>query len=850
MTAPSLELQLELAVDQPFSIVTCDIEEALSEPTHARLVIASTDNLDLSQVMTDTAVITVLRDGRQARRWTLRVGAIAFVEAKANTMRYAIDLYAQFWLLRFTDNTRKFRKLSAKDIISKILGECGVRYAWQTTRTTPRRNYCVQYHESNLAFIERLLEFEGIYYTFDGEGVMVLADDSPAAPYVAGESHFELVESSSAMAHGAEGIWQFRKGSATASGTATVNDYDWKKPATKLIQSKSAERDQQLEIYDYPSGYRNIPDGEYLAQIRLQALRVPARYATGEGTVVSFAPATRFDFGSQAGTAFAGTYLLTAVKHEYRNPAFDAESAPGDDEAGIIYHNEFRAIPGAVVFRPAVHTPRPTIGGYHTVMVRGPVGEEIHTDEMARFRAQFHWDREAVGTDEDSRWLRVVQESASSLFLARIGWEMNVGYIDGDPDRPLGLARDINGVMAPTYGQPGNKSRMTIKTPTSPATGGFNEVRLEDIAGAMEFYVKAERDLHNTVLHDRTDTIGMNETREVTGLVQENVDRDQVIRIGSNSTTELGKNYQLVVMGNRTDTVGGSETIDIGASENISVVGNDVETVGAVRLTIDGSIKPPSLKSMAANASEQLLGVDLTDPVGSLKSTATSAGKAAGQAAFGALKGGGGLAGAVGATKGSLQGSLQSMIPQMPTAKGVASALTGGLSDGITLDKLTDMFCHGSIARGGRVAMTRMVGGAYVNVAVRNIDTSSQFGMLEAIGGVKVTVAAEGNISESVMGSLTHTVGGTIVRQCDDDMSYSAPVSIVNVGASATLKSDEKFRIQTDGTIEIEAQSSLSLKVGGVSIKMTGGSVSLGGDVKLKAADRIAVTGKPDNITK
>src|SRR5262249_7904827 len=130
---------------------------------------------------------------------------------------------------------------------------------------------------------------------------------------------------------------------------------------------------------------------------------------------------------------------------------------------------------------------------------------------FGRFRAQFHWDREAVGTDADSRWLRIVQESASSMFLARVGWEMNVGYIDGDPDRPIGLARNINGVMRPTYAQPAKKNVMTIKTRTSPATGGYNEIRLDDTAGAMAFDVRAERDLIGAIRHDRSETIGVNE---------------------------------------------------------------------------------------------------------------------------------------------------------------------------------------------------------------------------------------------------------------------------------------------------------------------------------------------------
>src|SRR5262249_41621282 len=151
-------------------------------------------------------------------------------------------------------------------------------------------------------------------------------------------------------------------------------------------------------------------------------------------------------------------------------------------------------IPAEVPFRPARVTPRPSITGCHTAMVRGPAGEEIHTDEHGRFRAQFHWDREAKGTDADSRWIRYLQESQTGVTLARVGWEVTTAYIDGDPDRPIGLARDINGAMPPAYAPVANPNTMTVKTPSSPATGGFNEIKLDDSKGSMLFYMRAERD--------------------------------------------------------------------------------------------------------------------------------------------------------------------------------------------------------------------------------------------------------------------------------------------------------------------------------------------------------------------
>ncbi|MEO7328060.1 MAG: type VI secretion system tip protein TssI/VgrG [Minicystis sp.] len=460
----AIDVELSLGEVGAFSVVSCRVVEAMSELTATQVDIASNDDLDFKDVLGSDAVVTLLVDGFEARRFTLKVGSIAFTGVQGGSLRYRVELFPHFWLLKHTVSTRKFRNLTTKEIIAQVLAEQGVAASWKTTRDLPLRNYCVQYRESNLDFVSRLLEFEGVYYTFDDDGVMVLADKSSASPSVPGTSSFELLDSAGALAHGEQGIREITRGALVCSGAATVNDFDWKKPKTQLIQSKKAEIDDDLEIYDYPTGYREAGQGEQLAQHRLEALRVPARYVEGQGNVIGFAAAHLFTFGELGGEAFAGEYLLTHVEHIFHNPAFQ-----GGKVAGELYENTFHAIPRSVPFRPRLDTVQPTVAGCHTVMVRGPGGEEIHTDTFGRFKAQFHWDREAKGTDEDSRWVRMLQETATSMTLARVGWEVSVAYIDGDPDRPVGIARKINGVMTPTYSQPGNKSMMTIKTKNLPA---------------------------------------------------------------------------------------------------------------------------------------------------------------------------------------------------------------------------------------------------------------------------------------------------------------------------------------------------------------------------------------------
>lgn len=827
----AIEVQVDLGIPQPFEVVAARIEEGISETTTARVEVTSMEDLDLERVLTQPAELLLVIDGMVDRRWTLKISGARFLAAKQNALRFEVELCSPEWIMKLTKDTRKYQFQDAKQIVSAVLGRSGVPFEWRTTRAPKQRDYCVQYRETNYDFVRRMLEFEGVFYTFEEDGRMILADQSSSAPTVSGQSFFELLEGASALTDGHEGVHAIRKGARVRPGKYTVNDFDWKKPHTSIAQTKAADRDAHLEVYEYLTGYRDAGDGAVLAQMRLESRRVEARYVIGRSSVGRFAPARVFGFGSAAGAAFAGEYLLTRLVHHFRSPAYPLTD--GSDDQGIVYQNEFQAIPRDVAFRPLVLTERPNVDGYHTAMVRGPIGEEIHTDKYGRFKAQFHWDREAKGTDEDSRWLRIVQESASSMFLARIGWEMNIGYIDGDPDRPMGLARNINRVMPPAYNQPAKKNLMTIKTPTSPANGGFNEIRLDDSAGAMEFYVRAERDLLNMVRHDRTEKIGVDETRVVGQVLQETVERDQRISIGGDSTTTTGSMREMRVERHRRDKVGATESINVGQGMTVKVDNDETEKVGSVRLTIAGGVSMPDLKARAENIVKGMI----PDP--------KQAAKQVGQAALDGYKSGGVEGAAAGA-----EASLKSMIPEIPTAKQVASQMTGGLSDGITADKLIDNFCHGSINRSGKKTFTRMVGGAQISAAMGNISTSANYGFTEIVGGAKMTLAAEGTIQQSVSGPMATTVGGAVMRSSGQDMSYSAENSFINVGATADLTSDEKLKIESDGTIEMVAAEEMKLAVGGVSITLTPGQVRFTGDLAFKAKAKIAVSGKPDNVTK
>ncbi|MBM4376127.1 MAG: type VI secretion system tip protein VgrG [Deltaproteobacteria bacterium] len=577
------ELTLTLETPEPVTVVAAHVAERLSTPTVARVEVASTIPLVLDDVLEKDATLAVAPPGGPPRRFTLRVGHVDFLRIVDGSLRYAVQLFPAFWLLRFTKNQRKFRNQSAEQIVSTILGEHQVAHRFELARPTEQRKYCVQYRETNLDFVHRLLEFEGIHYAFEDDGTMVLADRSSDAAAVPGQSVFDLVEVQGAMQWTSIGIREVKKGRKVTSGTATVSDFNWKKPRVKLLASASAKEDGELEVYDYPVGFRREDQGSLLARRRLEAYRVEASHLKGVGNAHTFAPGRSFTFGPLASLRFAGEYLLVGVDHHYRSSKFE-HTAEGGSSDGITYENRFHAIPKDVPFRPPLVTPEPHIAGTHTAMVRGPAGEEIHTDTHGRFRAQFHWDREANGSDEDSRWLRNLQETASGMGLARIGWEQSVAYLNGDPDRPVGIARNINGHMTPEYAQPAGKTRHAMKSPSYPsASGGFNELRMDDLAGLMKMEWHAEKDHIVGVDHDRTETIAGNETRSVGATFAATVGNDQSVTIGGNLKVNVGNDHGLAVETDRTKTVGGEESVKVTKVYSVTVGGDELEKVGGTR---------------------------------------------------------------------------------------------------------------------------------------------------------------------------------------------------------------------------------------------------------------------------
>jgi type VI secretion system secreted protein VgrG len=775
-------------------IARCSVREAISELVEAHVEVGSLENVDFAPALAEPATLVLGARGEE-RRFGLGLAGARFLGVRDGALRYALELFDPSFRLGLTTQTRKYRGRSVQDIVTEVLGAHGIACEWRLERPLAVRPYVVQYRETDLAFVRRLLEREGVFHTVDEAGGLVFGDQSTGAPRVTPTSRFELMEAGGALARGEPGIHALTRRVRVGPGAVTVDDHDWKRPGLSLRAGASAARDAALEVYEHPAGYRDPEEGARLARLRLEALRARADEVSGESDVLGLAPLRAFTFGAWAGAALAGDYLLVDVEHR-----FDPRGE------GATYTNRFAAIPLEVPFRPALRTPAPRVAGTHTAIVTGPEGSEIHTDAHGRFRARFHWDREATGTDDDSRWVRMLQETASSMTLARVGWEVAIAYLWGDPERPVGLARHINGAMPPTFALPKAKAVMAMRTPSSPASGGYSELRLDDAAGSMGIHLRAERDLVGLVKNDRTERVGQRSRHFVGAELTQVVERDQVVTVGASSRVEAGASAALTVGLDRDVVVGARESIEVGTSATSTVGGDERERVGGARVTIAGSA--------GGAAAAMTLG-------------AKGAAKGAVIAGLGATFGGGGAAGAASAAKG---------------------AVSGTLAQGVSITGAAGLVTRGSIARSGERGVRRTVGGAFVSVTAASASNDVGRGYAEIVGGARLAVAGQ-DIAQEVAGPLVIQVGGASIHVSTGDMSASAKVIRVQAGAAIELASRVEIRVEAP-TVKLEAGQGLKLASGAATLELAPGGAILEGPTALAAPDKITVHGGTIDLTK
>ncbi len=534
---------------------------------------------------------------------------------------YEAQIVPWIWRLQFRQSSRIFQDMSTPDIIKKVLADAGMAssgFRLDLSETYEPRNYCVQYQESDLAFLSRLLEEDGIFYFFEhtaDDHILVFADHAGAHPPIPGDPQLWFLQPGGDV-RDCEDVHSFRFGERVRPGTVTMRDFNLHKPSERMEAQKAAKKNLELEMYSYPGGFQDpgrggSHQGQTLAQLRLEAHQATRRVGSGTSDSPRLTAGHTFTLTGHMRASLDIEYRVLQVLHTGKQSmVLEMDGSDGE----FAYDNSFTVNELSVPFRVPQVTPRPVMRGLQTATVVGPTSEEVYVDEHGRVKVQFHWDRDEPYNDTSSCWVRVSQVWAGqgwgTMFIPRIGHEVLVDFIEGDPDRPVITGRVYTGENQPPYSLPDEKTKSTIKSESSIGGGGFNELRFEDSKGSEQVFIHAQKDMDEKILNNHTEDVGVDET----------------ITIGSNQKIDVGANRTIHVGGNMDETIDGTETRKVtgavdetfSATETRNISADQTETIGgSVTRTVTGSVT----ETVSGSVTETITGSVTETVAGSLTQT-------------------------------------------------------------------------------------------------------------------------------------------------------------------------------------------------------------------------------------
>ena len=598
--------------------------EALSEPYSFEIDFQPAEGavISLSGLGGSEALLTLRRPDGQERHVHGLVWSVELTEVLRGLPRYRVHLAPRLLRLSHVRRSRIFQGLAVPAIVRKVLQEGGIEHRLALSGTYPARDFCMQYREPDLDFVSRLLEDEGISYRFEhteGAHVLVLADSASGTAPLPGDAKVPYRDwEEAAEEEPDEHLTRLSISQRARATRVALRDFDFERPLLALSsQARAASDTLGLEHYEFPGGFGDAAEGSMVAKRRLEELRFGAETVEGAGTSARFAPGLTFEVEGHPEPGFDRKLLLVRVEHE-------VTQAQGATEEGTGYRNTFVALDASVPFRPLRRTAWP-VACAETATVAGPGGEEIHANHHAGIKVQFHWDREGRRDETSSAWIRVAQSWAGPAWGAslvpRIGQEVLVRFLDGDPDRPIVLGAIYNGKNPPPIALPGAKTQSTLRTDSSPGGGGANELRFEDAAGGEQVLLHAQKDEAVRVLDHKRQRVGRNERLSVSGTRARDVGNDQSLRVHQDDETLIDGLQTIEVKGDRETTVDGGETERVGTVEMVRVLAGQKVTVkqdsalrvrffAAVRVKGDLQVESHSLETRVAAVALGAVGGD------------------------------------------------------------------------------------------------------------------------------------------------------------------------------------------------------------------------------------------------
>lgn len=590
MPAPANENRFTInipGVSHDCQILSFTGQEALNEPFRFDLELVSRRGIDnLEALLHRPAFLHIAGDARGVHGL---IDSIAETDPLADLRRYTMTLRPQLAYLGHRRNHRIFQRSTVPQIIARVLKEHGIvdDKMFHLRGSYPEREYCVQYGESDLHFIQRLCEEEGLHFHFEhslDQHRIVFGDDQtsfpelPAIPY---RQHSGMVAAEPVVS-------RFEVRLETRTSRTVRQDYNFEKPRLDLETTIGNEEPPLLEDFSYPGRYTDRERGKQLAQRALERHRADYRLAQGQSDQAGLASGRLITLSEHPSQSCNGRWLLTGIRHEGHQPQVLEEyaGASAGQELSPGYWNRFSAIPGDTPFRPASQHPKPRILGSQTAVVTGPKGEEIHCDAHGRVRVRFHWDRDAHENDTTSCWLRVASSWAGNRYgavaIPRVGMEVLVTFLESDPDQPVISGCLYHAEQVPPYPLPENKTRSVFKTLSSPGGGGYNELRVEDRKGQEQIFIHAQRDWDQNIENDQKIRIG----------------HERHDRVEASSYSEFMAEEHRATHADRLSEIRGNDHLTVGQTQHIQTgtsylvrAGQQIHLEGGEQAVIDAGME-------------------------------------------------------------------------------------------------------------------------------------------------------------------------------------------------------------------------------------------------------------------
>ncbi len=564
-------------------------------------LLSENHSISFKDIVGKQVTLQVHHSGDDQRHWNGFVSRFACVGGDNRFSYYRAEIVPWLWFLTRTADCQIFQQKTIPEIVKKVFQDHGFQDFQDLTQGSyPQREYVVQYRETAFNFVSRLMEEYGIFYFFqhDQKSHKLIFADKPSPSVhkncpVQHKVRFNYSPGGVLLKEDIVGSWGAEQ--ELRPGKYALTDYNFQTPNTSLMANVQTVAEiggnTKYEIYDYPGIHINKSEGDTVTKLRMEEEEAAHHLVAGSGNCRSFAPGYKFHLDEHSRRDQNGDYLLTEVTHSASVGDSYSGSGGGSEET---YTNHFTCIPFSVPFRPQRLTPKPIVQGPQTAVVVGPAGEEIYPDKYGRVKVQFFWDRLGKKNENSSCWVRVSQPWAGknwgAVSIPRIGQEVIVEFLEGDPDRPIITGRVYNDDQMPTYPLPDHKTRTTFMSRSTKGGGSanYNELRFEDKKGSEQIFINAEKDMDHRVENDSREFIGNDRSLIVKHDQKEKVEGDLHAETAGNRNEKVGQTMSLQVGQNLQEKSGQNFAHEAGMEIHLKA-GMNVVIEAGLQLTIKAS---------------------------------------------------------------------------------------------------------------------------------------------------------------------------------------------------------------------------------------------------------------------